>query len=78
MNQKFEGIVRSVGEVPESVVLAEAQSFEADLDIDSLALLDIIVNIEAEFGIEIEDIHRFATLGELWQQVELRSAGAGI
>lgn len=78
MNQKFEGIIRSVGEIPESTVLDETQRFEADLGVESLALMDIIVNIEAEFGIEIEAVHRFATLGELWQQVELLSAKAGI
>ncbi|MEW9555160.1 acyl carrier protein [Nonomuraea sp. NPDC050783] len=78
MNKKFEEIVRSVGELPESVVIDETQTFEADLNIDSLKLLDVIVNAEAEFGVEIEDIHRFTTVGELWRHIELLQAGAQV
>ncbi len=75
MNAKFQGIVRSVGEVPDSVVLEGTQSFATDLGVDSLKLLDILVNVEAEFGIEIEGLERFTTVGELWQHVELLTAG---
>lgn len=75
MNSKFEEIVRSIGEVEDSVVIDETKNFEADLTVDSLKLLDIIVNVEAEFGVEIEMIHRFPTVGDLWQHVELLTAG---
>lgn len=75
MNAEFEKIVRSIGEVEDSVVIDETRSFEADLGVDSLKLLDIIGNVEAEFGVEIEMIHRFPTVGDLWQHVESLMAG---
>jgi acyl carrier protein len=77
VNAKFEEIVREIGEVEDSVVIDETRQFEADLNVDSLKLLDIIVNVEAEFGVDIEMIHRFATVGDLWQHVESLTAGAG-
>ncbi|MEV8371272.1 acyl carrier protein [Kribbella sp. NPDC056861] len=77
MNAKFEEIIREIGEVEESVVVDETQRFEADLNVDSLKLLDIIVNVEAEFEVEIEMIHRFATVGDLWKHVESLKAEAG-
>ena len=78
MNEKFEETLRSIGEIPDSVVLDETQRFEADLNVDSLKMLDIIVNVEAEFGVEIADIHRFETVGDLWQHVENLLAGAKV
>jgi acyl carrier protein len=57
----FVGRVQSPGE------LTDAMSLEGDLGVDSARLIDIVLDIESEFGITLEDslIEKFKTVGDV-------------
>ncbi len=52
--------------------ITENASFVDDLDADSLDMLEIIMRIEDECGIEIspEDADEIATVGEAWDKIQ--------
>ncbi len=81
---KLVALLSSVTERAADTILQETRLVE-DLDLDSLAMLEIIVFLEEEFGIEVEDELREAvrdsegelsTVGQLISFVNQRRADA--
>lgn len=73
---RFEAILRSVAELPEDRVITGEQNLRSELGVDSLKLMDLIVNLESEYGIELSDdvSADVGTVEELWLEVS-REAG---
>lgn len=65
INAKFVAIVARVGELNASDVTAE-KSFIEDLDIDSLAMVEISTQVEDELSITIPDdkLYEMKTVGD--------------
>jgi acyl carrier protein len=61
--------------VEESRVVPEA-SFTDDLEADSLDLVELIMSLEEEFGVEIpdEDAEKIATVGDAMQYLRERAS----
>ena len=54
--------------------ITEASSFSEDLGIDSLDIVELLMNVEEEFGVSIEPDPSIATVGDLIAKIEeLRS-----
>jgi len=62
---RFAQVLASVTGVDPAGVTPET-TFAADLGVDSLAMLDIVVTAEDQFGLLIsdDDVPRFATVGD--------------
>jgi acyl carrier protein len=73
---RFEAILRSVAELPEDLVITGEQNLRSELGVDSLKLMDLIVNLEGEYSIELSDdvSADVGTVEELWLEVS-REAG---
>jgi acyl carrier protein len=73
---RFEAILRSVAELPEDLVITGDQNLRSELGVDSLKLMDLIVNLEGEYSIELSDgaSADVATVEELWLAIS-REAG---
>ncbi|WLQ63435.1 MULTISPECIES: acyl carrier protein [Streptomyces] len=73
---RFEAILRSVAEITEDLVITSEQNLRNELGVDSLKLMDLIVNLESEYSIELSDdvSANVATVEELWLAVS-REAG---
>ena len=69
--EKIKEILVDQLEVDESEVTMTA-SFIDDLSADSLDVVELIMTIEDEFGIEIpdEDAENFKTIGDLYKYIE--------
>ena len=67
-------IVDQLGVPPEKVT--EAASFQDDLGADSLDLVELIMGVEEQFGVEIADdqAQGFATVGDVWNFVNKNGA----
>lgn len=52
--------------------LNESTSFKEDLEADSLDLMEIVMALEDEYGIEIpsEDLEKIATIGDVVAYIE--------
>lgn len=76
MDARFENILREVAELDPDFVLDAEMSLEKDVGIDSLKLIDIILQIENMFHVELnEDVLASArTVAQLWSAVEAREA----
>ena len=57
MTDQLQSTAQRVGKIMEKHLKVElpADKFDDDLHLDSMALLELIVNIEKEFGIEIDE-----------------------
>lgn len=68
---RFEAILRSVAELPEDLVITGRQNLRSELGVDSLKLMDLIVNLEGEFSVELDDevSAGVGTVEELWSEV---------
>jgi acyl carrier protein len=68
---RFEAILRSVAELPEDLVITGEQNLRSELGVDSLKLMDLIVNLEGEYSIELgDDVSAdVGTVEELWLEV---------
>lgn len=53
--ETIQRIIRDVRMMDETTEIPETASFEKDLGADSLDLVEIVMNIEEEFGIEVQD-----------------------
>ena len=53
-------------------LVTENASLVNDLDADSLDMLEIIMRVEDECGIEIspEDVEEIKTVGEAWEKIQ--------
>ena len=50
--------------------ITEASSFAEDLGIDSLDIVELLMNVEEEFGVSIEPDPSIATVGDLMAKIE--------
>ncbi len=50
--------------------ITEASSFSEDLGIDSLDIVELLMNVEEEFGVSIEPDPSLATVGDLIAKIE--------
>ena len=50
--------------------ITEATSFSGDLGIDSLDIVELLMNVEEEFGVSIEPDPSIATVGDLMAKIE--------
>ena len=50
--------------------ITEATSFSGDLGIDSLDIVELLMNVEEEFGVSIEPDPSIATVGDLIAKIE--------
>lgn len=70
---KIKGIIADRLNVDEAAVTMEA-SFKDDLGADSLDLVELVMELEDEFDIEIadEDAEKIATVGDVIKYIESR------
>ena len=56
----------------DGVEITEASNFKDDLGADSLALFELVMSLEEEFGVEIpsEDLEKIATVGDVMQYLK--------
>lgn len=71
--EKVKAIVAKTLNVDESKITLETKLVE-DLGADSLDAVDLIMNLEEEFGMEIDDdsAQQARTIGELVEYIEAR------
>lgn len=71
IDSRVADVLRSVAERPGSFEISGDQHLSADLGIDSLKFIDVIVQVEAEFDIELgDDFPRdLATVADLGQHI---------
>ncbi len=50
--------------------ITEASSFSEDLGIDSLDIVELLMSVEEEFGVNIEPDPSIATVGDLIAKIE--------
>ena len=50
--------------------ITAASSFSGDLGIDSLDIVELLMNVEEEFGVSIEPDPSIATVGDLIAKIE--------
>lgn len=55
--------------LPRSAITADPAATLADVDLDSLAQLQVRAEIEERYGVELDDEHPNATFGELVTRV---------
>lgn len=71
LDERFEAILRSVAEIPVDLVITGEQDLRTELGVDSLKLMDLIVNVEEEFDVELsEEVpSKVNTVDDLWREV---------
>lgn len=71
IEEKFEVILKSTVDLPPDFRITPNQELEADLGVDSLAMIDLVFAIEAEFGVELSEdsVVRARTTGALWSDI---------
>ncbi|MFJ2773518.1 acyl carrier protein [Streptomyces sp. NPDC087300] len=64
-------VLKEIAELPESFEISAEQDLKADLNIDSLKLIDIVVQVEAVLDVELGDefSRDLVTVGDLQRQV---------
>ncbi|PCG84420.1 acyl carrier protein [Streptomyces sp. WZ.A104] len=77
IDNKIAAILKQVAELPDSFEVKAEQDLKADLEIDSLKLIDVVVLVEAELDIEIGDefAGQIVTVADLQRQVDSLVAG---
>jgi acyl carrier protein len=71
MLEKVKGIVAESLGVDEATITVES-SFQKDLGADSLDLMDMVMALEDEYGVEIptEDLEKLVTVGDVVKYIE--------
>ena len=71
MLEKVKGIVAESLGVDEATITEES-SFQKDLGADSLDLMDMVMALEDEYGVEIptEDLEQLVTVGDVVKYIE--------
>lgn len=74
MEERLKKLIGEQLGVDESKIVPSA-SFTDDLDADSLDLVELIMSLEEEFGVEIpdEDAEKIATVGDAMQYLQARA-----
>ena len=74
MEERLKKLIAEQLGVDESRVVPSA-SFTDDLEADSLDLVELIMSLEEEFGVEIpdEDAEKIVTVGDAMQYLQERS-----
>lgn len=77
MLEKLTELIVEKLDVDAASVTAET-SFKEDLEIDSLDLFDLVMNVEEAFGVEIpsEDLENIKTVGDMVAYLEAHGANA--
>ncbi len=77
MLEKLTELIVEKLDVEAEKVTAET-SFKEDLEIDSLDLFDLVMNVEEAFGVEIpsEDLEGIKTVGDMVAYLESHGANA--
>ncbi|MER5406178.1 acyl carrier protein [Streptomyces sp. NPDC002769] len=70
-------ILKQIAELPDSFEISADQDLRADLDIDSLKLIDVVVQVEAALDIELGDefSRDLVTVGDLQRHVSEQISG---
>ncbi|OPG03925.1 hypothetical protein B1R27_26975 [Streptomyces sp. GKU 895] len=55
VDERIAAVLRQVAELPDSFRIEGSQELKADLGIDSLKMIDVIIQVEGELGIEMGD-----------------------
>jgi len=73
--EKVNNFLEEEFEINPSLLVPESR-FKADLDIDSLDIVDIVVMVDSIFGVKIksEDLGKLLTLGEFYDFIEQKTA----
>lgn len=71
IDERISEVLKEIAELPESFEISAGQDLKADLNIDSLKLIDIVVQVEAVLDIELGDefSRDLVTVGDLQRQV---------
>ncbi|GAA1371278.1 acyl carrier protein [Catellatospora chokoriensis] len=71
LEQKIDGILKEVAELPESFEISGEQNLRSDLGIDSLSMIDLVMHVENKLDINIdeESVGSFATVADLQRHV---------
>ncbi|QEU92652.1 acyl carrier protein [Streptomyces kanamyceticus] len=71
IDERISEVLKEIAELPESFEISAEQDLKADLNIDSLKLIDIVVQVEAVLDIELGDefSRDLVTVGDLQRQV---------
>ncbi|MFI6107799.1 acyl carrier protein [Streptomyces sp. NPDC051310] len=55
VEEQISAVLKEVAELPDSFTISPDQELKSDLNIDSLKLIDVIVQVEAALDVEIGD-----------------------
>ncbi len=74
---RIAAVLREIAELPDSFEITPEQDLKADLNIDSLKLIDVVVQVEAVLDVELgDDFSRdLVTVGDLQRHVSEHVAG---
>ncbi len=72
MLEKIVDIIKDQLHVSPGVVIDEDTSFKNDLRADSFELMELVMAIENEYGIEVEDdeLEKFETVGDVIEYIK--------
>lgn len=72
VDPRFVEILKTVGELDPGFSIESSQQLQADLGIDSLKLIDVVLAVEREFGTEVKEdaLVRAKTVGDFWLEIE--------
>ncbi|MFG2475809.1 acyl carrier protein [Streptomyces fagopyri] len=70
-------VLKQIAELPDSFAITADQDLKTDLNIDSLKLIDVVVQVEAVLDVELgDDFSRdLVTVGDLQRHVSERVSG---
>ncbi|MDF3299075.1 acyl carrier protein [Streptomyces tropicalis] len=70
-------VLKQIAELPDSFEITADQELKSDLSIDSLKLIDVVVQVEAVMDVELGDefTRDLVTVGDLQRQVSERVGG---
>ncbi|GHE12524.1 hypothetical protein GCM10010339_76070 [Streptomyces alanosinicus] len=70
-------VLKQIAELPESFEITADQDLKTDLNIDSLKLIDVVVQVEAVLDVELGDefSRDLVTVGDLQRHVSERVGG---
>ncbi|MCX5141181.1 MULTISPECIES: acyl carrier protein [unclassified Streptomyces] len=77
VDDRIAEVLRRVAELPDSFEIKGSQELKADLAIDSLKMIDVIIQVEGELGIEMGDdfSRELLTVTDLQHHAERLAAG---